>query len=98
MNSYECMFLLRPDLGKEGTEKIISQITELINKNEGNLKEIREWGRHKLGYTIKRCKEGLYYLSYFNIKSNFLDRFKNALRLNESVLRFLIIRQNQRRQ
>ncbi len=92
MNSYEGMFLLRPDLGKEGTEKLTNQINELINKNEGSLKEMREWGRLKLGYPIRKCREGIYYLYYFNMKPNLMDRFKAALRLNESILRFLIIK------
>lgn len=92
MNKYEGMFLLRPDLGKDKTEKLLSQITELINKSEGSIIETKEWGRHKLGYPIKKCKEGLYYLLFFNMKPIFLDRFKTALRLNESVLRFLILR------
>ena len=92
MNKYEAMFVLRPDLGKEELDKVLSQIQDSITKNKGSVDEIKEWGRHKLAYAIEKHKEGIYYLVNFQIDPKVVSTIKRVFTLNESILRSLVTR------
>jgi small subunit ribosomal protein S6 len=91
MSSYEGMFVLRPDLAKENLEKVVSQIQDIITKQKGSIGEIKEWGKQRLAYPIKKYKEGSYYLVNFHMDTAALSAIKRAFGLNESILRTLII-------
>ena len=92
MNNYEAMFLFKPDLGKDGLDKTLGQVQEILVKHKGSIDETKEWGKQKLAYPIKKCKEALYYLINFNIDPDEVSKLKRAFGLNESILRVLIVK------
>jgi small subunit ribosomal protein S6 len=91
MNNYEGMFIFKPDLTKDGLDKTVAQVKELITKHNGSLSDIKEWARQKLAYPIKKYKEGIYYIVNFHIDPETISKIKKALALNESILRVMII-------
>ena len=90
MKSYEAMFILKQDLSSDTLEKAVKQIQDLIEKNKGAVDQAKEWGRQKLAYPVKKCKEGIYYLFNFHITPDSVSVIKKAFYLNESILRVLI--------
>ncbi len=92
MKSYEGMFIFKPDLTKEETEKVLSQVKDILKKNNGTAKEVKEIGKQKLTYSIKKCKEGFYYLINFDINPDSIAKIKRAFSLNESIVRELIVK------
>lgn len=92
MKRYEGVFLLKPDLNKEILDKVLKQIHDLIVKHKGALEETKEWGKQKLAYPIKKCRESSYYLMTFTIDPEAISKIKQALGINESILRILIVR------
>lgn len=90
MRSYEGMFIFRPDLSQENFDKVLSHVQDIIGKNKGSVAEIKEWGKQRLAYPIKKYKEGIYYLINFHIIPDALDKIKKSFGLNESILRVLI--------
>lgn len=92
MNKYEAMFVLKSDIDKEVLDKTLSQIQDIIVKNSGSIDEMKELGKHKLAYPIKKHKEGAYYLANFHIGADAISDIKRTLGLNESILRTLIIK------
>lgn len=90
MKQYEAMFILKSDLEKEAINKVIAQIQDAVTRHKGVIDEIKEWGRCKLAYPIKKYKEGTYYLANFNIEAEHIKDMKKGLSLNDSILRLLI--------
>ncbi|MBU3911721.1 MAG: 30S ribosomal protein S6 [Candidatus Omnitrophica bacterium] len=90
MNKYEAMFVLKPDLGKEDLDKVLSHVQDNITKNKGSIDEVKEWGRNKLAYPIEKHKEGIYYLVNFQIDPGTISAIKRVFTLNESILRSLV--------
>ena len=94
MKNYEAMFIFKPDLSKEALEKTSAQVKDIISKNKGSLSgEIKEMGKQRLAYPIKKSREGLYYLANFHIDTDAISKLKRAFALNESILRVLIVSQ-----
>ena len=93
MKKYEGMFIIKADLAKEDLEKTVTQVQEIIKKEKGSLDNIKEWGKQKLAYPIKKHKEGVYHLINFHIDTAAIAKIRRSFSLNESILRVLITEQ-----
>jgi len=92
MNKYEAMFIIKPDLGEEDKKALFNQISDVIVKNEGQVTNASIWSeRKKLFFPLKRYKEGTYYLVNFNAPGAALSKISNIYKMNESILRNLIV-------
>ena len=88
---YEAMFILRADLAEEPLKKLIAQIEEAIIKAGGKVEISQPWGRRRLAYPIGKQKEGVYHLVDFTCPSLAIDQIKQAYRLNEQIVRTMIL-------
>lgn len=92
MNTYEAMFLINPKLDEKTTNTIFDQIKEPIAKDEGDIISSRLWAeKRRLSFPIKKNQEATYYFVKFKLKPSLIDKIRQAYRLNENILRVLII-------
>lgn len=93
MNKYEAMFIVRTDLNEADKKTLQGQITEAITKNEGKIVTTLVWAeRKKLTFDIKKFKEADYFLVNFEILAEKINAIKEVYRLNESILRLIILK------
>jgi small subunit ribosomal protein S6 len=83
----------------EGTEaevaSTVKQVEEPIRKLGGRIEQSVSWGRRRLAYRIGHQVEGTYQLVQFQLPPAQLDELKRLLRLNESLVRFLVLKREQ---
>jgi small subunit ribosomal protein S6 len=92
-NSYEAMFIVKPNLTKEETDSLSAHLKDGVTKNSGTLDEIIIWAeKRKLSYPINKFDEGIYYLVRFKTDSLSIIKMKEIYKLNDSIMRFLIIK------
>lgn len=92
MKDYEGMFVIRPDLNQEETDKVVQAIEGIISENKGELKDSSAWGKRALAHEMKGYTEGYYRLVHFRIDPGMVAKLERAYKLNESMLKYLIIR------
>ncbi|MFH1459807.1 MAG: 30S ribosomal protein S6 [Candidatus Omnitrophota bacterium] len=92
MNKYEGVFILKANLDKDAQEKVIEEIKEVVTKNKGEVEQVQNWGKRKFTFLIKKQIEGFYFLIDFSLKSTHVKKIENSFKLNDSILRFMIIR------
>jgi small subunit ribosomal protein S6 len=95
MNKYEAMFIVKPDLSEEEKKSLFAVISEAISKNNGSVTNAAVWSeKRKMTFTLKRQQEGIYYLVNFDLDAGAeaLSKIKYAFKLNESILRVMILR------
>lgn len=93
MRKYEAMFIIRPDLSETDRKTLFSQIGDAIAKNNGKLTQANIWlEKRKLCFPIKKQREGTYYLINFTAATDAITKLRYAYKLNESILRVLILR------
>lgn len=92
MNSYECMFILDPDLEDEARDALINTLKETVEKNNGEVEEITHWGKRQLAYKIKKKTEGYYVLMNFKIEPSNVQELDRVYKISEGVLRHMIVR------
>ena len=93
MNMYEGMFLIDASLDEKKTNTVFEQIKDVLSKHEGTIDSARIWAqKRKLCFPIKKKQEATYYLVDFQLKPGLIDTIRRAYRLNESILRVLIVK------
>lgn len=91
MRNYEGVFIINTDLSAENAKGVVAQIQELVLKNGGRVDGIQEWGRKRLAYKIKKKQDGNYVIINFQMDPNQSKKFDQSLRLNDNLLRFLLV-------
>jgi small subunit ribosomal protein S6 len=91
-NVYECMFLLDTNKVAGDQAGVVKQLHGILERNQAEVLASRPWAEQRLAYPIKSHKKGLYHLTYFRTDGKNLDTVERDLHLNETVLRFLILR------
>ena len=92
MRAYETTFILAPALDAEGIQREIDAIKAVITSNDGEITAEKEWGRRRLAYPIQDHSEGIYHILRFSLEPNLLPKLDRHFKLNENVLRALVIR------
>ena len=92
MPSYELVLIISPEVVDEEVPDVINKLSELVNKMEGSVDEVNQWGRRKLAYPIKRSTEGNYVLTKLKLKPALTKELEANLRLSAKILRHLLIR------
>jgi len=94
MNNYEAVFILRATLDSEAQEKTIEEVKAVIVKSKGQVEELQTWGKKKFTFLIKKQAEGFYYLLNFKLKPEVVKKIENTFKLNDAILRVLIVRKD----
>jgi small subunit ribosomal protein S6 len=89
---YESAVLISAALEEDQIQSIISRIKELISSNDGEIKDIEEWGRKRLAYMIKKSKIGYYIIFQFNAYPQIISTLEKFYKLDENILRYLTIK------
>ena len=90
-NFYEGLFILNSDAYARNPEDVSSLIAKTIEQLGGIVRVSRLWDDRKLAYPIKHHRRGVYWLSYFRLSTDKLAELNRLFRLNENILRSLII-------
>ena len=91
MNAYEAVIILTKKLSEEQAEEVKNKISNLISSN-GEIVSVDDWGIKKLAYEVKKEEEGHYYLYTFNSKADFISEFERVLRIEDGVLKHMVIK------
>lgn len=89
---YEVMMILNPDLGDDGIEKVTSRYQGNVTKNGGEIIRIDDLGLKTMAYKIQKRSKGRYLLSYLDGPGPMLSELERTLKIDENVIRFLIIK------
>lgn len=92
MRTYELMVIFRPTLDVGAVAEETEKVATLIQSNGGTVAQTKVWGRRKLAYAIDDQLEGSYVLYYFNLAPAALEPFEFNLKLDENVLRYMIVK------
>ena len=89
---YELMFILEPGMISKKQQDIVKSIKDTITSNGGNIFfEDLTWGERVFTYPIKKFESGFYGVFGFDVSGIAISEIEEALRIEPSVIRSLII-------
>jgi len=95
MKNYEALFALIPNLTEEKVGNLLSRFEKRVKDYGGELIKYEKWGNKKLPFTFqkhKTLKEAFYLLMVFKGTGETVNALRDAFRIQEEVVRYLIVR------
>ena len=89
---YEVMFIVRPDVTEEDTDKLIAGFTATITGGGGSVKTVEKMGRRKLAYLVRKFNDGNYVLLTIEANGAGVLELERRLRVTEPVIKFITVR------
>jgi small subunit ribosomal protein S6 len=96
MTQYETAFLISPNLEDEETEKVITQMAEVISKKKGKMINEDRWGKRRLAYPIQKFEEAFYVFFHYEGDSEIPSELERRFKQTETVLRYLTVKKSQK--
>jgi len=91
MRNYETIFILDMELTEEVRAEQIEKVKAIIEKGDGEILSIDEWGKKRLAYAINYKKEGYYVYITFKAGTEVPVAIERIFRITESILKGLIV-------
>ncbi len=89
---YEVMFILRPDISEEDTDKLIAGFSTSVTNGGGSIKSAEKMGRRKLAYVVRKFNDGFYVLLTIEASGPVVLELERRLRVTEQVIKFITVR------
>lgn len=91
MRKYECVMVLHPGIGDVDATAIVDRFRASVAEHGGEIQVHDHWGRRELAYPIEKQTTGDYHFIKFTADNTLVDVADRDLRLEEKVLRHLIV-------
>ncbi|HEX9745699.1 MAG TPA: 30S ribosomal protein S6 [bacterium] len=92
MQSYDVIYVLKPDLTDQDVGTIRNEYTGAITDYSGEVTNEHQWGKRQLAFEVKDYTEGVYTFVECKLPPEASIQLKNKLRIDERVIRFIITR------
>ena len=89
--SYEAVYIFDSTLEEPAITEKLDRFHALIPQPEGSAIDLNHWGKRTLAFPISGRETGYYVLAKFDAAPTMLPEFERAIKLDESVLRHLIV-------
>ena len=92
MNKYEMMFIVKANADEKAIANTAKSLKDAITSMKGKISDEKELGNKELAYPIKKETVGYYFVVDFEANAETVAELDRKARIDESVLRHLIIR------
>ena len=92
MNLYEHTIVARQDTSPSQLKQLQEKYSKIVEKNEGDIVKLENWGLLNLSYLIKKNRKGNYI--HFKIKANgkILSELEKNEKIDKNLLRYLTVK------
>ena len=92
MNLYEHTIIARQDISPTQLKQIKDKYSKIVEKFDGNVVKLENWGLMNLSYLIKKNKKGNYI--HFKIKADgrTISELEKNEKIDKNLLRYLTVK------
>ncbi len=92
MNLYEHTIIARQDVSPTQLKQIQDKYSKIVEKHDGNVVKLENWGLMNLSYLIKKNKKGNYI--HFKIKADgkTISELEKSEKIDKNLLRYLTVK------
>ena len=94
MAFYENTIVTKQDLSEKDVKNLIKKYDEIIKNSSGKVIKIEEWGLLNLSKKINNNKKGFFIHFKFEGVKDTLDKIKNKIDVDASIIRNLTVKYN----
>ena len=94
MNKYELTLVVNAKIEDDERAQVIEKVKALVERFGGKISDVDESGKKRLAYEIQKMGEAYYYFIQFDANAEAPAQIEASVRIMESVLRYLCVRQD----
>lgn len=97
MRHYEAMYIVDADIQDEDLEPVLEKYKKVVTDAGGEVSDASKWekGRRSFAYEIDKKREGMYILMQFTGDSAVPKELDRIFKINDEIIRHLIVRQDE---
>jgi len=89
---YETVYIFDSSLDEPAITEKLNRFHALLTKDgNGTLTNVAHWGKRTMAYKVKKKDTAYYVVAEFQAAGNLLPEYERAVKLDEGVLRYLIV-------
>ena len=92
MNLYEHTIIARQDVSPSQLKQIQEKYSKIVEKNDGYVVKLENWGLMNLSYLIKKNKKGNYIHFKIKCEGSLIQELERNEKLDKNLLRFLTVK------
>ena len=96
MRKYEVMYIVNASLDDAARQQVIDGLHAIITNGGGTISKVDEMGLKEFAYRIEDMTKGYYVVVTFEADNATVKEFDRLARINANVVRFMIIRQDEK--
>jgi small subunit ribosomal protein S6 len=92
MRDYEIVYIFDSALDRSAIDQKLERFNQLVaGDGKGEIVALEHWGKRQLAYPIRKHDNGYYVVVQFRTSPENLPEFERAIKLDEAVLRHLVV-------
>ena len=88
---YEVVYIFDSALEEPAVNERLARFHALNQQPGAEAPQVNHWGKRTLAYPIRKHETGYYVVAKFETEGSLLPEFERAIKLDEGVLRFLVV-------
>jgi small subunit ribosomal protein S6 len=92
LREYETTYILQPEITDEGARTLCERLDGILERSGAVRLLYDDDGKRRLAYEIRHFQKGHYFTVHYFDSGKAVPEIERALRLDESVLRFLTVK------
>ena len=92
MANYESVLIARQDLGASQVNNLVSELSEVIKAEGGEVVKVDNWGLKNLAYRIKKNRKGHYVILNIAAPASAIAEYERVMRVNEDIIRYMTVK------
>lgn len=92
MRQFETLLLFSPEISAENREGLIKSIAAIIEREDGKMDEIDQWGMRDLAYPVHKQMRGFYVRLVYSGPGAIVAELERNLRITEGIYKFLTVK------
>ncbi len=88
---YEAVYIFDSTLEEPAITERLTRFHNLLQQPGADPPRVNHWGKRTLAYPIRKRDTGYYVVAQFDAEPTALPEFERAVKLDEGVLRFLVV-------
>ncbi|MBO7357549.1 MAG: 30S ribosomal protein S6 [Lachnospiraceae bacterium] len=96
MNKYELAVVVSAKIEDDERAAVVDKCKAYVERFGGTVTNIEDAGKKRLAYDIQKMREAFYYFIQFDAEATAPAEIESRIRIMDNVLRFLIVRTDEK--
>ncbi len=92
MRQFETLLLLSPELSAENREGLVASLQGIVEREQGKIVEVDNWGMRDLAYPVRKQMRGYYVRLVYDAPPALIAELERNIRITDGIYKFVTVK------